>query len=150
MVASGSASCWLNTWTWLPSIDRYSLAFGPLILMHISLPSNAASLSGASGFGEDGSSPLAQGGVAAAVGPGDELARFSNYGPTTVDLAAPGVGIWSTEPDSLYASRNGTSMAAPHVTGVAALIWSHVPTATASATDSPSQGAPSRGRSTAS
>jgi len=46
----------------------------------------------------------------------DKLARFSNYGSTSVDLAAPGVGIMSTEPGATYASRNGTSMAAPHVT----------------------------------
>ena len=61
----------------------------------------------------------------------DKLARFSNYGATSVDLAAPGVGIVSTEPGASYASRNGTSMAAPHVTGTAALLWSKVPYATA-------------------
>ena len=61
----------------------------------------------------------------------DKLARFSNYGATSVDLAAPGVGIVSTEPGASYASRNGTSMAAPHVTGTAALVWSKIPYATA-------------------
>ncbi|NOX53028.1 MAG: S8 family serine peptidase, partial [Planctomycetes bacterium] len=60
----------------------------------------------------------------------DRLTVFSNYGRQSVDLAAPGLGIVSTVPGG-YGSRNGTSMAAPHVTGVAALFLSHVPYATA-------------------
>ena len=68
----------------------------------------------------------------AASDPTDRLALFSNYGAESIDVAAPGVGILSTEPDGQYGSRNGTSMAAPHVTGVAALIWSRIPYATVS------------------
>lgn len=56
------------------------------------------------------------------------LASFSQYGATTVDLGAPGQGIWSSVPKSSkgkivsgYASYSGTSMATPHVTGAAAL-----------------------------
>ncbi len=60
----------------------------------------------------------------------DQLTRFSNYGLSSVDIAAPGAGILSTEPDGTYQSRYGTSMAAPHVSGVAALVWSRVPEAT--------------------
>jgi subtilisin family serine protease/fibronectin type 3 domain-containing protein len=52
------------------------------------------------------------------------LASFSNYGRTSVDLGAPGVGIYSTLPNNSYASWNGTSMATPHVVGVAALVLS--------------------------
>lgn len=53
----------------------------------------------------------------------DNLAFFSSYGATTVDLAAPGQSIYSCIPGNAYASYNGTSMATPHVSGAIALIW---------------------------
>ncbi len=49
---------------------------------------------------------------------------FSNYGKW-VDIAAPGTDIYSTVPGDQYKSKNGTSMACPHVSGVAALLVSH-------------------------
>ena len=55
----------------------------------------------------------------------------SNYGLTTVDLAAPGVNILSTVPAGGYQFFNGTSMATPHVAGAAALVKSRYPGATA-------------------
>lgn len=55
------------------------------------------------------------------------VADFSNYGKNNVDAFAPGVKIWSTTPNNEYEYLQGTSMAAPAVAGVAALIRSYYP-----------------------
>jgi subtilisin family serine protease len=61
-----------------------------------------------------------------------KVANFSNYGKREVDLFAPGVQIYSTVPGgNKYGSASGTSMAAPVVTGVAALVLSYYPELTA-------------------
>lgn len=60
----------------------------------------------------------------AATGESDDLWLFSNYGAATVDIGAPGVSIYSTVLNNVYDYKSGTSMAAPYVTGVAALIKS--------------------------
>ncbi|MBS2038338.1 S8 family serine peptidase [bacterium] len=59
----------------------------------------------------------------------DVKAPRSNFGPKSVDLAAPGVDILSTVPEGKIEYMSGTSMAAPHVTGVAALIATAYPEA---------------------
>ena len=64
------------------------------------------------------------------------LASFSNVGVASVDLAAPGVSILSTSPGNGYRLLQGTSMATPHVSGAAALIWARHPSASAAAVKS--------------
>lgn len=59
----------------------------------------------------------------------DLKASFSNYG-SWVDVAAPGVSIYSTLQDQKYGYKSGTSMSAPFVSGLAALILSKYPTLT--------------------
>jgi subtilisin family serine protease len=61
----------------------------------------------------------------------EELAAvFSNYGQTKVDVFAPGFEIYNTVPQSSYMKLQGTSMAAPMVAGVAAMLKSYFPTMT--------------------
>ena len=64
-------------------------------------------------------------------GGGELAADFSNYGRAEVDLFAPGVDIYSTVPGGGYERNSGTSMAAPVVSGVAALLMSYFPELTA-------------------
>ncbi|MFJ1706088.1 S8 family peptidase [Kitasatospora sp. NPDC088346] len=70
----------------------------------------------------------------AAMGNGNVKASYSNFGRNVIDVAAPGGdgadGVYSTLPGGKYGNKNGTSMASPHVTGVAALIASTNPALT--------------------
>jgi subtilisin family serine protease len=67
----------------------------------------------------------------AAINTDGNLAAFSNFGPNTVKLAAPGVNVYSTTPNNGYAFKSGTSMATPHATGLAGLMLSQDPNLTA-------------------
>jgi subtilisin family serine protease len=79
----------------------------------------------------------------AAVDNTGQLASFSNYGETSVDVSAPGVDVASTTPeyhgefdlDAGHYYLSGTSMAAPHVSAIAALVGSQAPTLLDSPTD---------------
>lgn len=66
----------------------------------------------------------------AASNRGDNITGFSQYGPATVDVAAPGVEILTTAVGSTYQSVAGTSFSSPYVAGVAALIKNYHPAAT--------------------
>ncbi|HEU4390099.1 MAG TPA: S8 family peptidase [Blastocatellia bacterium] len=63
----------------------------------------------------------------------DNLASYSNYGRTTISIAAPGSAIYSTFPNADYRSMSGTSMATPHVSGIAALVAAYDPGLSAAA-----------------
>jgi subtilisin family serine protease len=54
----------------------------------------------------------------------DNMSGFSQWGLTSVDMGAPGSAILSTTPGNTYSTYSGTSMATPHMTGAAALVWS--------------------------
>lgn len=64
--------------------------------------------------------------IVAACDPTDQLASFSNYGEA-VDVAAPGVDVVSYYPGGNFASLGGTSMAAPHISALAAMLKLYLP-----------------------
>jgi subtilisin family serine protease len=66
----------------------------------------------------------------AAIGPDDAVAPFSNEN-ADVEVAAPGVDILSAKLGGGYVRESGTSMATPHVSGAAALLWGADPRASA-------------------
>jgi len=66
----------------------------------------------------------------AALDKSNNKTSFSNWGVKTVDLGAPGGGVYSSIPSNKFMNMDGTSMACPHVAGAAALYWSRNPSST--------------------
>jgi len=121
--------------------ERDAIAAAPGVLFVA-----AAGNGGSDGVGDNGdvaganypcSYDLANVVCVAASDSNDQLAPFSNYGRTSVDLAAPGVNVLSDRPPvsgtPKYAYLNGTSMATPHVSGAAALAMALTPSASVAA-----------------
>ena len=63
----------------------------------------------------------------AAIDSSGALTSFSNYGVESVDIAAPGIGVYTTIPNNQYGAYQGTSIATPHVTGAIALLYAYHP-----------------------
>jgi len=103
------------------------------LINHIVLDQNKVIIASA---GNSGSStpnyPAAYDNVlsVAATDRNDRKASFTNFG-STVDISAPGVGIYTTSYDNAYFSVNGTSFSSPITAGAAALVWSKNPSWTA-------------------
>ncbi|MEL7147458.1 MAG: S8 family peptidase [Bacteroidota bacterium] len=82
------------------------------------------------GYSGEATNWITVGASGSEVGP-DLAADFTNYGRKNVDIFAPGVDIYSTVPGNQYKEQDGTSMAAPVVSGVAALVLNYYPDLTA-------------------
>ncbi len=108
---------------------RYAEEHG-VLLVHAS-GNDGADLTTASNFPNrllaDGTEPRNWLEIGASRWDDELVASFSNYGKTRVDVFAPGASIYSLALDNEYSSNDGTSLAAPLVSGVAALIMSYFP-----------------------
>jgi thermitase len=111
-------SCGSSGWPNVEDAVNYALSKGVMLVA-----------AAGNNFSTPVSCPAAINGVMAvgATDAEDRRASYSNYGDA-LDIAAPGHSIYSTYLGGGYFSLSGTSMAAPHVSGLAALLWSYAPT----------------------
>ena len=84
------------------------------------------------GIGEEVSDNFISVGASTSDYSSDLIAGFSNYGKSSVDVFAPGTQLYSSYPNNKYEFAQGTSMAAPLVSGIAALLFSQYPKLSAS------------------
>ncbi|MFC4735972.1 S8 family serine peptidase [Bacillus daqingensis] len=106
----------------LRAYSDYAYNQGLLLIAAAGNSGNASGTGDSVGYPAKYDSVMAVG----AVDANNNRASFSSTGPA-VEIAAPGVSIQSTYPNNGYRSLNGTSMAAPHVAGVAALLMHYRP-----------------------
>jgi len=116
----GSTATWSSEASCDASNGSYKVAIDALRTLGIATVAAAGNGSVTSGITAPACVSSAIG-VGASSGDGDWVANLSNSGPP-VDLWAPGTNIRSSAPGGTYISRNGTSMATPHVTGAFALL----------------------------
>jgi Subtilase family/Fervidolysin N-terminal prodomain len=102
--------------------ERDAIAAAPGMLFVVAAGNGANDNDQSSNAAYPCSNPLANVLCAAASTPRDRLASLSSFGRSSIDLAAPGTGILSTQPGGRFATSSGTSMAAPHAAGVASLV----------------------------
>jgi len=102
--------------------ERDAIAASPGTLFVVAAGNNGANNDRSLSAEYPCSYPMANVLCVAASTPRDRLASFSNFGRSSVDLAAPGTHILSTQPGGRFATFNGTSMATPHAAGVASLV----------------------------
>lgn len=117
MSLGAPGSAWPCDWPEVEAAFNYAVSHGVLLVV-------AAGNDGQEGVNCPGAyeQALAVGSTTAT----DTRSYFSNYGPQ-LDIAAPGSSIYSTYRNASYTTMSGTSMATPHVAGLAALLWSFAP-----------------------
>ncbi|MFO0983421.1 MAG: S8 family peptidase [Planctomycetota bacterium] len=125
-LSSNSWGCYCSTDSMQPLADAIEAAWTNKGMLFVAAAGNAASDNDSNPF-YPASLTMPEVFAVAASDQNDNLAGFSNYGRTSVDIAAPGNDIYSTWPTNTYTYLSGTSMACPHVAGAVALASAYCP-----------------------